>query len=78
MRTDVGATLLQNAPRPACTPPAYLVVDEVVQGDARTQERRQVDDEHLVAGCCAHGRREVVGVEVGQQVENVLQAGATG
>ena len=51
----------------------HLVVDEVVQRDDGADERGQVDHQHLVVGLDVDGLDELLQVDVGQQVKDVLQ-----
>ena len=52
-----------------------FVVDEVVQGQQAADEGGQVQHQHHVVALHSKGARQVRHVQVGQQVEDVLQAG---
>lgn len=49
-----------------------LVVDEIVQSDDGADERGQINDEHVVVGVSVEGLDHALLVQIGKQIEDIL------
>ena len=50
-----------------------LVVNEIVESDNRTNERRDVNDEKHVVSFDRKGLDEVIMIEIGHEIEDILE-----
>jgi hypothetical protein len=51
-----------------------LVGDEVVESNGGSNERRQIDNEHLIVGLGRDGTHKFLEVQVRQEIEDFLRA----